>query len=427
LDAVEAAERLRGVLRARLYRTAVRVEADGGIGVAGEKGYLRETGNLLFHVSLLALLAGVALGYGWGWYGNRLLVVGPDTAFCTSVQQFDEYGLGPRIDAADVPGYCLELDQFTARFLDSGQPTAFRADLRWSTAQGEPTAYALRVNAPLRLDGAAVYLLGHGFAPILRYTDRAGRSQTIVAPFLPTDSMLTSDGVAMFPDANADATTGARSHDGQMAFAGVFLPTAPPFGPPTLSAFPQERDPIVMLTAYRGDLGLDSGVPQSVYRVPQQALADGRLRPVAGPPMQLRPGQRWVLDDKSSIEFVGTRRWISLTVRSDPGEPVVLVGAVTLLAGLLASVSVHRRRIWFRVTRTSTGCRIEAAGLPRRDHPGFRNEFRVIGDIAHRRTGTATGPGTPTDADSDGAGWGSPTEDHSLEASYVPNRERTNR
>ena len=57
--------------------------ADGAVTVSAEKGYLKETGNLLFHFSLLALLIGVAFGSWYGWHADRLLVAGADTASAT--------------------------------------------------------------------------------------------------------------------------------------------------------------------------------------------------------------------------------------------------------------------------------------------------------------------------------------------------------
>lgn len=387
LSGADAGRCLATMLRRRRFRVVVR-DGDGQTPtVAAEKGYLRETGNLLFHFSLLALLVGVAIGNGWGWYGNRLIVAGSDTGFCTSTQQFDEYGLGARITESGLPGYCLELRKFTAEFLDNGQPTQFRADVRWSTAGAAAQSFVMQVNEPLRLDGATVYLLGHGYAPELRYTDSAGRAQTSVVPFLPADSMVTSNGVAMFPDANADRDTGKRSADAQVAFAGSYLPT---FGAAGVSAHPDERDPAVVLSAYRGDLGLDNGRPQSVYALPSRPLSDGRLRQLDGGPRTLRPGESWTLDDGSTLQFLGTRRWITVTVRNDPGELIVLVGGTALLAGLILSLSVRRRRLWFRLTPTPQGCTIEAAGLPRIDYTAFEREFASITSQARRDTQAVT-------------------------------------
>jgi len=378
-----AAEALRAGLRARRWRAVVRPEPDGAWTVSAEKGFLKETGNLLFHTALIVVLVGVALGSWFGWHGNRLLVAGPDTAFCNTLQQYDEYGLGPRVAADALPPFCLELTDFAARFRETGQPESFRARVRVD-GPGVPARTAdFSVNDPLRMAGANVYLLGHGYAPVLRYTDRFGRAQTAVAPFLPTgDVGLTSEGAVKFPDANVDPKTGRRDPALQVGFDGVYLPTTPEQPPFARSVFPAERRPAVVLVAYRGDLGADRGGPSSVYRLDQRQIAEGKLAMV-GDPKLLRPGERWRLDDGSTLEFLGTRRWITLTVRHDPGGPLVLGGAGALLAGLLLSLAGRRRRLWLRVrpgdpddpSPTGGSSLVEAGGLPRTDYSGFAEEF----------------------------------------------------
>jgi cytochrome c biogenesis protein len=378
-DGLDAASVLRQQLRRQRWRTVVR-ERDGTVTVSAEKGYLKETGNLIFHFALLALLVGVALGSGFGWHGNRLLVAGEDFAFCNTVQQYDEYALGPRITAGDLPPFCVTLNTFHAEYLDDGQPVRYSADISYVEGlDGARRPWRLEVNSPLRLDGANVYLLGHGYAPELRYTDRYGVTQTTVAPFLPDDAMLTSSGVAKFPEANVDPT-GRKPRDptSQVAFAGVYAPTLPSHPDAARSAFPAERDPALMLGAYVGNLGLGSGLPQSVYALSDQQIASGELRKVGE--RMLRPGETWTLPDGSAVQFVGTRQWVTVSVRQDPGEALVLAGAGALLVGLMVSLSGKRRRLWARITPAGDGrSLISFGGLPRSDYPGFAEEFdRVV-------------------------------------------------
>ncbi len=47
---------------------------DGELTLSAEKGYLREVGNLVFHLSLVALLAAVAIGKLFGYEGQRIVV-----------------------------------------------------------------------------------------------------------------------------------------------------------------------------------------------------------------------------------------------------------------------------------------------------------------------------------------------------------------
>ncbi|MFI6065388.1 cytochrome c biogenesis protein ResB [Micromonospora sp. NPDC051227] len=367
-------------LRKRRWRVEVR-----GDEVSAEKGYLKETGNLLFHTSLIAVLIGVALGSWYGWSGNRLLVAGADNAFCNTRQQYAEAKLGPQVSSADLPRFCLRLDDFEARFLASGQPEFFNATV---TVDGpdEPTRSAdFSVNAPLRLNDASVYLLGHGYAPVIRYTDRFGNSQISDEPFLTTGDMgLTSEGLAAFPDANVDPATGQRAPDQQMAFTGIYLPTAPEQAPFVRSQYPTERNPALNLVAYRGNLGLDAGIPGSVYQLDQRQVRAGKVKEVGT--KLLRKGETWKLDDGTTVEFLGTERYVTLSIRHDPGSTMLLVSCGVLLVGLMGSLFGKRRRVFFRVvpadpgegSPTSGSSLMEVGGLPRTDYPGFADEFTQL-------------------------------------------------
>ncbi|MDG4827907.1 cytochrome c biogenesis protein ResB [Solwaraspora sp. WMMD1047] len=401
---------LTGEIAALLRRRRWRVSVTDGV-VAAEKGYLKETGNLLFHFSLIAVLVGVALGSWYGWHGNRLLVAGADKAFCNTLQQYSESGLGPRVDAADLPPFCLELTDFEATFLESGQPSSFNATVLVDEDGGAPRSEDFSVNSPLRLAGANVYLLGHGYAPEIRYTDRNGRAQTTAEPFLTADATLTGEGVAIFPDVNVDPVTGERNPDLQVAFEGLYLPTAPAEPPYVRSEYPAERSPGLLLIPYRGNLGLDAGIPGSVYRLDPRQVRTGQLNQV-GDAKLLRPGETWTLDDGTTVEFLGTRRYITISVRYDPGTLILLVGSGTMLAGLMLSLVVRRRRVWFRVppgetpagTSTTAGSSlIEVGGLPRTDHAGFGTEFRDLVEAVRERTGAAPeasrGAGQPEGTD----------------------------
>ena len=373
-DGAADLEALAALLRRRRFRVALR---DGA--VSAEKGYLKETGNLLFHFALLALLVAVGVSSWYGWHGSRNLVQGADEAFCDTLPEYDDHSLGPRVGPADLPPFCLQLDRFTAAYQPNGQPASFAAYLRYTEGVKSGTA-RVEVNHPLQLDGAQVYLLGHGYAPVIRYTDRYGHSQTAVTPFLPADEQLTSQGVATFPDANVDPATGRQAPGDQIAFSGLYLPTMSATDvAAAASQYPAERNPRLLLVAYRGDLGLDNGAPRSVYTLDQAQIDAGRLKKVAAS-KGLAPGETWTLPDGSSVRFVGTRPWVTLTVRHDPGEGYAFAAAVFLLAGLLLSLWGKRRRIWFR---TGPGAS-EAAGLPRTDYAGFTAEFDEIVQAARR-------------------------------------------
>ena len=392
----DAAQRTQKKLRAARFRSVLRRHDDGSVTVSAEKGFLRETGNLLFHFSLVALLVGVAYGAGYGWHGGRLIMQGSDNGFCNTLQQYDEYSLGSRVDGSDLPPFCLTLNKFHASFLPNGQPLHYSADLSYDEP-GKPGEhkYTLSVNHPLRIDGASVYLVGNGYSPVIRYTDRYGKTQTTTAPFIPADSNFTSNGVALFPDANVNPKTGKRNQDLQMAFQGVFFPTTAKTGGQA-STYPGMRDPGLLLFAYRGNTGTDAGIPHSVYTLDQDQIANGQLKQVGKNPKLLRPGQSWTLDDGTKVQFVGVKRWATLQIRRDPASRIMLVAAVAMLAGLLGSLSIRRRRVWFRFTPDGAGSAVSAGGLARNEYVGFGAEF-------DRLVAAAGGPARKPEADADGA------------------------
>jgi cytochrome c biogenesis protein len=382
-EALESAARLLSGKRFRL-RTS-----DGW--VAAEKGYLREVGNLLFHIALLALLGSVAIGGIFGYKADRLLVSGQ--SFGDTVTALDQFRPGRLVTPQDLAPFSIRLDNFTAHYITSGslrgEPSSFDAFIRYSGRPGAPMrAYVLRVNHPLEVDGVRVYLIGHGYAPVFRITDGAGRVVfDSPVPFIPVEqSGLTSEGVIKVPDADPD----------QLGFAGVFLPTAVDVNGRLQSAFPAALLPRVSLVSYAGNLGLNDGQPQSVYELDPAHL---RRLPIA--PRPLAPGQSMKLPDNAgTLAFTGYRQWASLAITYDPGQLPALISGILAIAGLLLSFAVRRRRVFVRAAAGPDGATVvHLGGLARSDAVGgFEAEFASLaGEITEshggsRLTGTAGRP-----------------------------------
>ncbi|MGH3544833.1 MAG: cytochrome c biogenesis protein ResB, partial [Mycobacteriales bacterium] len=252
-DAVQS--RLRGARWRRIRRA---VEVNGAVTLSAERGQLRELGNLVFHFALVVVLIGVAVGGLWGWKGGALVV--EDSQFCNTVQSYDQFETGHLVAEDSITPFCLSMDDFRARYLPNGQPVNYSAELRYDDnpgAGGEPrTPYTLEVNRPLRMDGAGVFLINHGYAPILRFTDRYGTVFESPTPFLPKDSGLSSEGAVVLPDANQDLANqdpaaADRAPNLQVAFEGVYVPTAPPLPPYVRSLYPTRGNEGITLLGYR--------------------------------------------------------------------------------------------------------------------------------------------------------------------------------
>jgi cytochrome c biogenesis protein len=358
--------------RLRGWRTVVRTEDDGAVTVAAEKGYLRETGNLVFHFALVFLLAGVAAGRLWGYQGTVLVTEG-DAGVCNAAPLYDSFRGGRLVDGSGLAPFCIDrLDDFTATYDPDGTPSEFRAEVTYSTGQdGAERPATIKVNDPLRVEGVRVYLVGHGFAPRFTVTKPDGTKVETSAPFLPQDpASLLSEGAVKLLDTVSP----------QLALYGLFAPTAglTPDGR-IISVDPQPRSPGVGIVVYRGNLGLDSGAAQSVYSIDQRQVALGALKEVDR--ANLGPGMSTKLDDGTVIRFDGYREWATIQVNHDPGQTVVLWSAGAVVLGLLLSLAVRRRRLFLRITPGSDegSSLVAVGGLARTDNGSFGNEFaRVV-------------------------------------------------
>ncbi len=322
-------------LRVARYRVLRR---DGEI--SAERGRLKETGNIVFHLALLALLISLAFGKLWGYEGSVLVQEGQ--GFCNTFQQYDTYTAGPLIDGADLTPLCVDLDDFRARYEPNLTPASFTGDITYSRAAGGTEQQTtIGINSPLRVDGTRLYLTGRGFAPIFAVTLPDGTELTdLSAPFLPTDSTtMLSEGVLKLPDLGAGRD--------QLAIQGVFLPTAQDVGGGLLtSADPRPLDPAVAIVVYAGSLGLDSGIPQNVFTLDQERIERGQLERIASG--NLRPGESVGLPDGTLITFTGFKEFAALQLHHDPGQTAVLISALAMLGGLLATLLVRRRRVFVR-------------------------------------------------------------------------------
>lgn len=378
LDGGANESRARATLKRHRFRAVRRESADGTVTIAAEKGYLRESGNLLFHASIIIVLVGVAAGSLFSWYGNRILSEGEDQAFCNNLQQYDEYGLGAYVAETGLPRFCVQLDSFAAEFTNGG-PTAYEADITYTVGDAEH-AYDLRVNHPLNIDGTNIFLIGHGYTPVVTYTDRYGNTETRRQPFLSMDAALNSEGAFKFPDANFNPETGEVDADAEVGFDAVLVPSFDSATAILLGSEPELNNPVLALTAYRGDLGMGDGRPESVYNVNEEQIASGDLALLNDEVEVIGVGDVMELDDGSTLTFDGVEQYAVLQVRYDPGGPIVLGGAVILMGALLPALMVRRRRYWIRWNPDGT---VEVAGLNRNAYDGIAEECDAItADIA---------------------------------------------
>lgn len=369
--------------RALLKRARIDVVADQAADadvaeLRAEKGYLREFGNLVFHTSIVFVLIGVAIGALWGYRGAVIVTEGD--GFSNALSNFDEFGSGALFDPETLAPFTMKLDQLEAQFHvtgpQRGSPKLFRADGTIAEGfAGETAPFAIEVNKPLEIDGAGIFLVGQGYAPVIRITDPSGEVVFDAAvPFLPVDSSYTSTGVVKVPDSSGE----------QMGFQGFFLPSAYIADPdqPSISIFPGALNPRIGMNLWVGDLGLDDGNAQSVYTLNTSKLTqvkdgDKNFR------IDLGPGETAKLPNGGTFEFVELRKFGRFQIADTPMMWLPLVAVCLAIVGLMASLLVRPRRTWIRARREGSRTVVEVAALdrvPRDDLPanldGFLEELR---------------------------------------------------
>ncbi len=385
----------RELLRGKRYRVDVR---DGA--VSAERGFLRETGNLLFHVALLGLLVAVALGSLVGYRGQFLLTTG--TGFANTLSEYDTFDPGTWVDEGDLPPFRLSLDELTVAFETDAAgnqfaaPRDFEATVSVVDEPGaEPVLRTIRVNEPLPVQGTNVYLQGNGYAPVVTVRDAEGavvKSGPVV--FVPEGRFYESPGVVKVPDSEP-----------QLGLQGVFLPTwemDAERGP--VSVFPDALDPRWFFTVFVGDLGVDQGQTQSVYELDTTKMS--QLTTQDGTPFAvgLSPGESVDLpDDAGSVTLERIDRFAAFGVRHDPAKGWALGFSVLAIAGLVASLFVPRRRVWVKVAgagpqapadgREAGVIVVEVAALARSEDPRLEVEVAHLATrLRERLDGTATAP-----------------------------------
>lgn len=355
----------------RRHRFRVRRE---DAALSAERGYLREFGNLVFHIALVLLLVGVACTVTFGYRGTSNVLVGQ--GFSNTLSQYDEITSGPAFTDRDLVPFSIAIDDFDAKFeagqVNTGQPREFTLRTTVTPEPGAPPQQrVITLNHPLKVGGTQVHLLGHGYAPKMTVRDANGdlawQGPVI---FVPQDPNLTSSGVVNAVDARPE----------RLGFEGFFLPTGVVDERGPRSLFPDALDPQVFLTAYHGPPKAETGIPANVYTLDKTGLT--QFTNPDGSPLSFRMavGDTVELPDGAgSITFDGYQRWVRLQVSHSPGMTFTLVAVGIAVLALCLSLFVRPRRLWVKVA----GEQVQVAGLDRADaRTGVAREVEALAEAA---------------------------------------------
>jgi cytochrome c biogenesis protein len=344
-------ERARTLLGRKRYR--LRRDAEAGT-VSAERGYFRELGNLVFHLAVLVVLVGFATGTLFGFKGGVILVQGQP--FSNNLTQYDDFVPGSLFDPDGMDPFSFTVNKFDIDWLPTGLARGFQAHLGYTAAPGDPEkSYDLRVNHPLKIGGTELFLIGHGYAPVVTVRDGDGNiAATGPVPFLPTGPDLFSFGVVKAADARP----------GQIGLEGFFYPAFADVDGTPVNLGGNDVNPLLSVSVYTGDLHPDA--PQSVYTLDKSGATT--VKGADGKPLRLNlaPGETVQLPDGlGSVTFDKVVSWQRIQISHTPGKDVALLGVVLALLGLMGSLFIRSRRVWLRVTEGPDGTVVEIAALDR--------------------------------------------------------------
>ncbi|MFJ2832640.1 cytochrome c biogenesis protein ResB [Streptomyces sp. NPDC087263] len=386
------------VLKKRRFRAHL-----AGDAVAAEKGYLRETGNLLFHIALVVMLVAFAWGQLFKSEGNKLVVEGD--GFSNTLLSYDDFKSGNLFSTDDLTPFSFELKKFTGTYEETGPnkgtPRTYQADITYSVgAEGKEQKTTVKVNEPLEIGDSKVYLVSHGYAPVV--TVRDGKGKVVYSepvPMLPLDSNVTSQGAIKVMDGYRNA----KGDKEQLGFAAFFVPTFAGAGKGDMfSQFPALKAPVLALSGYHGSLGVDSGLPQNVYQLDTSQMKQFKDSKGEILKSRLAPGETMTLPNGAgSITFEkDIKEWAGFQVTQQPGSDWALAGAFTAIFGLVGSLFIQRRRVWVRATRGADGVTlVEMAGLGRSESTKLPEELGDLAALVHDQAPTK--PHADEDADED--------------------------
>ena len=371
-----------GIVAARkvLRESRYRVRIFDGESASAERGYLRETGNLVFHIALVGILLAVGVGGGFIWTGEKVLPVGE--SFANTLSDYDSVSPGRWFDADGLSPYRLTLTKFVAKYDETGttnlgDPIDYTAYVDTQVPGGKIQKQTIKVNSPLSIGSTQVYLLSNGYAPVVTIRNPAGKVvYSSPVPFLPIDTNLTSQGVIKIPD-------GLSKEIGMLGF---FYPTECEIdcGVAKSSVDPSLINPVLTLNVYTGNLGLNSGKPVNAY-----SLDTDKLKEIAGQGtgkkgITLKPGETQKLPDGlGSIELNKVVHYAGLDIHHDPTQYWVLSFAAFVFLGLITGLFIPRRRVWIKAVRRGGKVHYEYAGLARGEDPRLDE---AVAEIARKHS-----------------------------------------
>jgi cytochrome c biogenesis protein len=282
------------VVRGRGFHVREATASDGAAHIYGDRHQYTKLATLLTHLGLVLFLVAAAVTSRFG--DEQGLVVPEGEALTVQNIGTPDLLLVKNLDF-EAPGF------------ETGRPSDFTTDLAVYQNGSEVARKTIRVNDPLSIGGYTFHQNGFGPAPHLLIRDTAG------APLW--DAKVPMTGAA-----------GGAPYE-TMAVPG--------------------RDLGLQLLLGRNDVG-EGYLVVLPYRI-VGTNADGSDRIQNFDPVRLQRGDEKVSDDLGiSIALPEFGEYTLLIAKRDPGQGIVWLAFLSLIAGITITFYRPRRRVWARLT-----------------------------------------------------------------------------
>ncbi|MCL2336057.1 MAG: cytochrome c biogenesis protein ResB [Firmicutes bacterium] len=257
-----------------------------------------------------------------------LIVIGALYGGLTGFKSYANIPLGESF-AIRQTGFAIKLNDFQIDYYDNYMPKQYYSDLQVIDGARQIMRKVISVNNPLTYQGVTFYQTSYGWV---------------------VDGVLTNRGKeSKFSSFDRDTA----QLGGDLSIRTIFYPdyySSAAGHPENRSPLPQ--NPRVLYILYQGD------------QVLQYDLAE-LDKPVK-------------VNDIITVTFNGYRNYTGLQIVKDPGIPIVYIGSVLMMLGLLLSFYVFPQRIWAMVTPAPEGCLVLITGTARRFPARLAEEIRKL-------------------------------------------------
>jgi cytochrome c biogenesis protein len=311
----DAVGALQKQLRRRGYRTIVATD-EGGAAVYADRFRWGPFGTVIAHLSLIFILAGAILG-GTGFR---------TTDFAIAVGSTAPVGNGTNLS--------VKAASFTDSYYDNGSPSDYASHLVLYDKGQQVAEQTIRVNDPLRYGDVTFFQSFYGPAADIVVRDSTGAA-------------IFQDGVPLL----------YASTDGSKSIGQFDIPSQ------GLTVY------VIGAASGKVDPTIKAGQMQiEVYQTPAGNTPLGTQVVDQGTPATI---------GGLSFTFARERQFTGLIVSRDPGAPLIWLGAIFLVLGVMLVFFFPSRRIWARVRAGRTGSLIQVAAVSRHD-VSFETSFGTL-------------------------------------------------